>query len=110
MRRNSFRSLHLAGCVKRYLTRFAALQDALGWLNDAAVADRLLREFETSHPELAGSASFKRGYLCAATTQDLLGLAKLAVEAVQIDGVALRVAGVLIARRSFQVPCSAEVA
>ena len=64
-------------CVDRYVRRLAALQDALGWLNDAAVADRLLREIETDRPELSGSASFARGYLCAATKQDLPGLAKL---------------------------------
>jgi inorganic triphosphatase YgiF len=72
-----FQSLHPAGRVDRYVRRLAALQDALGWLNDAAVADRLLCEIETSHPELSGSASFARGYLCAATKQDFPGLAKL---------------------------------
>ena len=72
-----FQSLHPAGRVKRYVRRLAALQDALGWLNDAAVADRLLHEIQVGHPELAGSACFTRGYLCAATRQDLPGLAKL---------------------------------
>lgn len=72
-----FQSLHPAGRVKRYIRRLAALQDALGWLNDATVADRLLREIEVGHPELTGSASFTRGHLCAATKQDLPGLAKL---------------------------------
>lgn len=72
-----FRSLLPAGRVKRYVRRLAALQDAFGSLNDAAVADRLLHEIEVGHPELAGSACFTRGYLCAATRQDLPGLAKL---------------------------------
>jgi len=72
-----FQSLHPAGRVKRYVRRLAALQDALGWLNDAAVADRLLRGIQVGHPELAGAACFTRGYLCAATRQDLPGLAKL---------------------------------
>jgi CHAD domain-containing protein len=72
-----FQSLHPAGRVKRYLRRLAALQDALGWLNDAAVADGLLREVATKHPELASSASFARGYLCAATKQDMPGLGRL---------------------------------
>jgi inorganic triphosphatase YgiF len=71
-----FQSLHPAGRVKRYVRRLAALQDALGWLNDAAVADRLLHELAARHPELAGSASFARGYLCATTKQDLPGLAR----------------------------------
>jgi inorganic triphosphatase YgiF len=72
-----FQSLYSARRVDRYVRRLAAFQDALGWLNDAAVADRLLHEIDVGHPELAGSASFTRGYLCAATKQDLPGLAKL---------------------------------
>lgn len=72
-----FQSLHAARRVKRYLRRLVALQDVLGWLNDAAVAERLLHDIETNRPELAGSASFIRGYLCAATRQDLLGLGRL---------------------------------
>lgn len=72
-----FQSLHPAGRVRHYLGRLAALQDALGWLNDAAVADKSLREIEASHPELAAGASFARGYLCAATRQDLPGLGRL---------------------------------
>jgi hypothetical protein len=46
-------------------------------MNDAAVADRLLHEIDVGHPELAGSASFARGYLFAAAKQALPGLAKL---------------------------------
>ncbi|MDO9313111.1 MAG: trypsin-like peptidase domain-containing protein [Burkholderiaceae bacterium] len=72
-----FQSLHPAGRVDRYLRCLAALQDELGWLNDAAVADRSLREIETSRPGLAGSASFARGFPCAATKQAPLGLARL---------------------------------
>jgi triphosphatase len=72
-----FQSLHPAGRVKRYVRRLAALQDALGWLNDAAVASRLLRGVEVDHPDLVGSASFARGYLCATAKQDLPGLGKL---------------------------------
>jgi CHAD domain-containing protein len=72
-----FQSVYPARRVDRYVRRLAALQDALGWLNDADVADRLLHEIDVGHPELAGSASFTRGYLYAATKQDLPGLAKL---------------------------------
>ncbi len=71
-----FQSLNPAGRVKRYLMRLAALQDALGWMNDAAVADRLLRKIEASRPDLACGASFARGYLGAATRQDLPRLVK----------------------------------
>lgn len=72
-----FQSLHAAGRVKHYVKSLTALQDALGWLNDAAVADRLLREVEQRLPELAGSASFARGFLRAATNEDMRGLVKL---------------------------------
>ena len=72
-----FQSLYPARRVDRYVRRLSVLQDALGWLNDAVVAERLLHEIDVGHPELAGSASFARGYLCAATKQDLPGLAKL---------------------------------
>ena len=72
-----FKSLQPAGRVKRYTKRLAALLEALGGLNDAAVADRLLRDIEGSHPALAGSAAFTRGYLCAAANQDMPGLARL---------------------------------
>jgi len=72
-----FQSLHPAGRARRYVRRLAALQDALGWLNDAAVADRLLHGIQVGRPELAGCASFARGYLCASAKQELPGLAKL---------------------------------
>ncbi len=72
-----FQSLYSAGNVRRYLKRLSSLQDALGWLNDIAVADLMLHEIEVSRPELSGSACFTRGYLCAAAKQDLLGLRRL---------------------------------
>jgi CHAD domain-containing protein len=72
-----FQSLRPARRVERYVRRLAALQDALGDLNDAAVADRLLHDIEAHHPEMAAGAAFARGYLCAATRHDLGGLAKL---------------------------------
>jgi inorganic triphosphatase YgiF len=72
-----FVALYPAGRFKRYLRSLAALQEAFGWMNDAAVADALLREIEGAHPELAGGAAFARGYLCAAANQDLPGLGRL---------------------------------
>ena len=72
-----FQSLRPARRVARYVRRLAALQDALGDLNDAAVADRLLHDIEAHHPEMAAGAAFARGYLCAATRHDLGGLVKL---------------------------------
>ena len=72
-----FLSLHSAPRAKRYIKCLASLLDALGGLNDAAVADRLLREIEDLHPDLAASAHFARGYLCAATRHSLPALAGL---------------------------------
>ena len=72
-----FQSLRATGHVKRYLKRLEILQDALGWLNDAAVAAQRLREIEACRPELAGSASFARGFLCAAATRELPALGRL---------------------------------
>ena len=72
-----FQGLHSTGRVKRYIKRLTTLQDALGWLNDAAVADGLLRQVGKSHPELANSANFARGFLCGRTPQDVRELADL---------------------------------
>ena len=70
-----FQCLHPAGRVKRYIKCLTALQDALGWLHDAVVADGLLRQIGKSHPELARSADFARGFLHGRTSQDVRELA-----------------------------------
>jgi len=70
-----FRRLRPAGRVKRYIKLLAALQDALGLLNDAAVADGLLRQLGKSHPELADSADFVRGFLVGRTRDEVRELA-----------------------------------
>ena len=72
-----FQSLHPAGRVKRSIKCLAALQDVLGRLNDAAVADGLLRQLGLSQPNLAGSAEFARGFLCAQAERNLRELASL---------------------------------
>jgi len=72
-----FQSLLDAKPADRYLKRLGALQDAMGWLNDATSADRLLGEIETSHLDMARSASFARGYLCAVGQHDRDGVARL---------------------------------
>jgi triphosphatase len=69
-----FQSLYPARRVRRYLKGLEILQESLGWLNDAAVADRLLRETATRRPELMSGASFARGCLCATIKHDLPGL------------------------------------
>jgi len=85
-----FQSMLATKPADRYLKRLGALQDALGWLNDAASADRLLGEIETSHPNIARGASFARGYLCAVREQDRAGLGGLwkRYTAVELPGMA----------------------
>lgn len=75
-----FQSLYASGGVRSYVGALSKLQDELGWLNDAAVADRLLRRFEppdSASGELAGSAGFARGYLAARIDQDVPKVTKL---------------------------------
>ena len=72
-----FQGWHPAGRVERYINGLTALQDALGWLNDAAVAEGLLRQIGKSHLELAHSAGFASGFLCGRATQDVRDLARL---------------------------------
>jgi CHAD domain-containing protein len=85
-----FQSFLDAKPANRYLKRLGALQDVMGWLNDATSADRLLGEIETSHPDMARSASFARGYLCAVREQDRAGLERLwkRFSAVELPGMA----------------------
>lgn len=61
-----FASLYAGRQVKKYIRALAGLQDELGRLNDAAVADGLLLELAISHPDLGPATGFARGYLAAA--------------------------------------------
>jgi inorganic triphosphatase YgiF len=72
-----FQSLLRAKRVKRYVRTLGALQDALGWMNDAAVAERLLREMAGSRPDLVGAAGFARGWLAGRRDEDVRQLAPL---------------------------------
>ena len=72
-----FQRLRPAGRVKRYIKRLTALQDAIGSLNDATVADKLLRQIESAHPELAHSTAFARGFLSCRSSQEVRELAEL---------------------------------
>lgn len=58
-----FESLYPGKRVSGYTKSLSALQDELGWLNDAAVADGLLHELETKREALSGGIGFARGYL-----------------------------------------------
>jgi CHAD domain-containing protein len=71
-----FQPLRPARHTRRFLRRLGALLDVLGGLNDAAVAAPLLRDLAQRTPALAGSAAFARGYLCAASAQDLPALVR----------------------------------
>ncbi|KQW89096.1 hypothetical protein ASC94_21780 [Massilia sp. Root418] len=61
-----FQSLYPRRLVRSYIERLATLQDELGWLNDTAVADRLLKKLQHGEARLDGSAAFTRGYLASA--------------------------------------------
>ena len=72
-----FQSLLPARRVKRYVRTLGVLQDALGWMNDAVVAEGLLREMARSRPDLVEAASFARGWLAGHRDDDLRKLAPL---------------------------------
>jgi triphosphatase len=71
-----FHSLYPAKRLRPYVAALAALQDALGWLNDASVADGLLRQLAQTCPDLAHSAGFARGYLSVRAERDVRKLGK----------------------------------
>jgi triphosphatase len=60
-----FSSLFDPGEVRPYVKALSGLQDELGYLNDAAVADRLLSEISAAQPQLAASVGFAKGFLAA---------------------------------------------
>ncbi len=70
-----FTSLYAPRKVRRFAKEVARLQQTLGELNDAAVAQELLRDLARRKPDLAGSAGFARGALAARAAQQLAQLA-----------------------------------
>lgn len=72
-----FQSLYPARRMRPYVNALTGLQDALGALNDVAVAAGLLRQLAHDHPELAYSAGCVQGYLAARTERDVRKLGKL---------------------------------
>jgi triphosphatase len=72
-----FQSLYPVNRVRPFVKALTALQDALGWLNDATVARELLRPFAHGRPGLAHSAGFARGYLAGRIESDVGKLNKL---------------------------------
>jgi len=60
-----FESLFAPKGVRPYVKALTRLQEELGLLNDAAVADRLLSDMVAGQPQLEADAGFARGYLAA---------------------------------------------
>ncbi|MET3134376.1 triphosphatase [Oxalobacteraceae bacterium GrIS 1.11] len=76
--------------VKAYIAALAALQDQLGWRNDVAVADGLLRQLPQTEPADAAATGFARGYLLARLDQGRQPLREAwrAVRALTLPGAA----------------------
>jgi CHAD domain-containing protein len=72
-----FGSLFKPRSVRPYVKALAGLQDELGYLNDAAVADRLLGEMAAAQPQLAASIGFAKGFLAARVKNEDRKLLKL---------------------------------
>jgi triphosphatase len=71
-----FRTLYPKRETSEFLSKLKELQAALGWLNDAAVADAHLESLAGRTPELAASAQFVRGWLAGRADKDVEVLAK----------------------------------
>ncbi|HEY2021083.1 CHAD domain-containing protein [Paraburkholderia sp.] len=65
-----FASLFARRAVRHYVDVLTALQDDLGWRNDAVVADQLLKLLPRTSPEAAPGAAFARGYLASRVAAD----------------------------------------
>ncbi len=72
-----FGSLFKPRMVRPYIEGLTGLQDELGFLNDAAVADRLLAEVSADQPQLEAGAGFARGFLAAQVNSDGKKIVKL---------------------------------
>jgi triphosphatase len=72
-----FASLFSRKKVRPYVEALASLQDELGWLNDAAVADRLLKDMQGKQRSLNLSLGFVRGYLASSVNCNNRKLCKL---------------------------------
>ena len=64
-----FGALYPKRKVRPYVKALSTLQDDLGAMNDAAVAERLLAELVSDKPALQASAAFVRGYLAGNVQQ-----------------------------------------
>ncbi|HTD06302.1 CHAD domain-containing protein, partial [Undibacterium sp.] len=72
-----FHSLYASRRVQPYVAALTNLQDALGRLNDAAIATGLLKQLLHAQAGLDSAASFVRGYLASCTEHEAAGLEEL---------------------------------
>ena len=72
-----FQAFYPSRKVQGYVEALSALQEALGSLNDMAVADGLLQPFALRQPTLAPGAWFARGYLAGRGKQESRRLLRL---------------------------------
>ncbi|KXU84190.1 metal-chelation protein CHAD [Paraburkholderia monticola] len=72
-----FESLCPRRAVLHYVDALTALQDGLGWRNDAVVADQLLKALSKTSPDAASGAAFARGFLASRVAADHQTLKKL---------------------------------
>lgn len=70
-----FRSLLAESRSRRYVQALSALQESLGSLHDAEVAEALLAQLASGRPELACALAFTCGWLAAQRSHSLLNLA-----------------------------------
>jgi CHAD domain-containing protein len=63
--------------VRNYVSTLSDLQQELGWLNDAAVAMRMLDQIQVLDQPVAATAEFARGYMYASIHGDHPRLLKL---------------------------------
>ena len=72
-----FQSLYASKTVLPYLEALTTLQDQLGLLNDAAIAEGLLKELRAEAASLERSAGFIQGYLAASVKKNGKTICKL---------------------------------
>ncbi|AOJ90755.1 metal-chelation protein CHAD [Burkholderia sp. MSMB0856] len=72
-----FASLCSRRTVRPYVDALTALQDDLGWRNDAVVAEQLLKALPRTAPAAAPGAAFARGFLAARVAADRPTMRKL---------------------------------
>lgn len=72
-----FVSLYPKQAIRHYVATLGKLQDDLGWRNDVAVCDGLLKTLASEHPEITTGSGYVRGYLASRVAADHNALQKL---------------------------------